>query len=115
MDAQTMESKSSRGARVNADYLRQEETLPKGSSIKISPMISQQPRDKKQSEIEKSAFADEEFVHIKEYEEQKKQHSGEKMRYEDVKLPPANDQGFSGAFRNSTTSSHDQDQPLVSN
>ena len=41
MDAATLESKSSRGARVPADYLHQEDTMPKGGNIKINPMVSQ--------------------------------------------------------------------------
>ena len=74
MDEQTLESKPSRGARLNAGYLRQEDSMSKRDNIKISPMVSQQPNPhdkeekKKMPEVEKSSFEDD-FVYI---EEQKK-------------------------------------------
>ena len=84
-----------RGARVQADYLQQESARPKvtqNQNIRINPMVSQQvvaEESKQVGLVERSAF-ESEFQ-----EESKEKKPRKKLSYEEIKLPAANDQGFS--------------------
>ena len=64
-------------------------------------------------ETERSAF-EEDFVYIEEQKQPPPKR--EKLKFEEVKLPAANDQGFSTAFKNGVEDGvvQDQDEPLIS-
>ena len=55
--------------------------------------------------VEKSSFEDD-FVYI---EEQKKPAHKDKLSFEEIKLPAANDQGFSNTFKSSIGAESAQD------
>ena len=64
-------------------------------------------KKKMQEYIEKSSFEDDMSPLLTNMEEKKQ--TNEKLSYEEIKLPAANDQGFSNTFKSSTES----ESPLI--